>query len=226
MPTVTEPAKPKTSAAKKNHSTGNNPRVDEYLAKAPQFAQPILTHLRGLVHDAVPDAVEEIKWSRPFFSVNGTIVCQMAAFQAHCGFGFWSPEMTAMLQADGVDGSDGSGAVGKIRSMDDLPAKTDLLRYLKHAAQRARAGDAASPMTSRVRASAKSPIATPPELQAALGKSKAAYATFAALAPSCRREYLEWITTAKRSGTRERRITEAVRMLAEGRRFNDQYRPK
>ena len=226
MPTMAEPTIVKTAAAKKSSPNSGNPRVNEYLAKAPEFAQPILAYLRGLVHQAVPDVAEEIKWSRPFFLVNGTIVCQMAAFKAHCGFGFWSPEMTAMLQADGVDGSDGSGAVGKIRSIEQLPLKADLLRYLKHAAERARAGDAVSPVASRPRASAKMPIPMPPEFEAALAKSKVAHATFEALPPSCRREYLEWITTAKRPETREKRIAGAVDMLAEGKRFNDQYRPK
>ena len=226
MPTSVETAKPKVSVTNRPATAKGDPRVDAYIAKTGDFAQPILTYLRGLVHQAVPDAVEEIKWSRPFFLVNGTIVCQMAAFKAHCGFGFWSPEMTAMLQADGVDGSDGSGAVGKLRSMSDLPSKADLLRYLKHAAERARAGDAASPMKSRVRTSAKAPIAMPAEFEAALAKSKVAHATFTAFPPSCRREYLEWITTAKRPETRERRIAEAVGMLAAGKRFNDQYRPK
>ena len=224
MATLTETAKAKTATVKK--SAGGNPLVDEYIAKAAAFAQPLLTYLRALVHHAVPDAVEEMKWSRPFFLVNGTIVCQMAAFKAHCGFGFWSPEMTAMLQADGVDGSDGSGAVGKIRSMEDLPSRADLLRYLKHAAERARAGDAASPMKSRPRTSAKAPIPMPPEFEAALAKSEAASASFAAFPPSCRREYMEWITTAKRPETRGRRVAEAVSMLAAGKRFNGQYRPK
>ena len=130
MPTLVDAPKPKIPSPKNTSAATGNPRVHEYIAKAPDFAQPVLTYLRGLVHQAVPDVVEEIKWSRPFFLVNGTIVCQMAAFKAHCGFGFWSPEMTAMLEADGVDGSDGSGAVGKIRSMEGLPPKADLLRYL------------------------------------------------------------------------------------------------
>ena len=223
---MTKTAEPRTHVAKSALPTGRDARVDEQIAKAPAFAQPVLTYLRGLVHEAVPDVMEEIKWSRPFFLVNGTIVCQMAAFKAHCGFGFWSPEMTAMLLADGVDGSDGSGALGKIRSMEDLPPKADLLRYLKHAAARAREGDAASPMKSRARTSTKAPIAMPPEFEAALAKSQPASAAYAAFPPGCRREYLEWITTAKRPETRERRITDAVNMLAEGKRFNGQYRPK
>ena len=226
MPTVTDAVRPRREARKKPAATGGDPRVDEYIANAADFAQPILTYLRGLVHQAVPGVAEEIKWSRPFFLVDGVIVCQMAAFKTHCGFGFWSPEMTAMLQTDGVDGSDGSGAVGRVRSLDGLPPRADLLRYLKGAAERARTGQAVSPMKPSGRTSAKAPIAMPPAFAAALERSKPAKVNFEALPPSCRREYLEWITTAKRPETRDRRMAEAIRMLEEGKRFNDQYRTK
>lgn len=38
-----------------------NPRVDEYIEKAKPFAQPILRHLRDIVHQACPDVEETIK---------------------------------------------------------------------------------------------------------------------------------------------------------------------
>ncbi len=41
-------------------------RIDEYISKKIAFAQPILIHLRKLVHDACPDVVENIKWGMPF----------------------------------------------------------------------------------------------------------------------------------------------------------------
>lgn len=209
----------------RTHASQRSSKVDALIAGAAGFAQPILIYLRDLVHEAAPDTVEEIKWSRPFFLVNGTIVCQMQAFQQHMGFGFWSPEMTAMLQADGVSGVEGSGSFGRITSMSDLPPKDDLLRYIRVAADSARAGQAGSPMAARKRTSAKPPIAMPPAFEAALAKVTKAQATFDAFPPSCRREYLEWITSAKRPETRDRRITEAIGMLAEGKRFNDKYRP-
>jgi hypothetical protein len=31
-----------------------NPAVDDYIAKAPDFAKPILTHIRDVVHKAFP----------------------------------------------------------------------------------------------------------------------------------------------------------------------------
>jgi hypothetical protein len=54
-----------------------NPKVDAYIAKATEFAQPVLRHLRGLVHKACPDVVEEMKWSRPFFLHGGVILCNV-----------------------------------------------------------------------------------------------------------------------------------------------------
>ena len=43
-----------------------DPRVDAYIAKANDFAKPILTRVREMVHEACPDVVETIKWSSPF----------------------------------------------------------------------------------------------------------------------------------------------------------------
>ncbi|SEC10799.1 YdeI/OmpD-associated family protein [Terriglobus roseus] len=225
MPASTS-AKPTAKPAEKSSIGSTNPAVDAVIAKAPAFAQPILRQLRALVHEAAPDAVEEIKWSRPFFSVNSVLVCQMSAFTKHCGFGFWSPEMTALLTADGVRGQDASGSFGRISSMDDLPPREKLLGYIRHAADLARSGTAGSPVAGRARTSAKAPIPIPPEFAALLAKSKSATATFEAFPPSCKREYLEWITTAKRQETRERRMTEAVNRMAAGRRFNEEYQSK
>ena len=200
--------------------------VDALIARAAPFAQPTLHELRALVHEAVPDAVEEVKWSRPFFSVNGVLVCQMSAFQKHCGFGFWSPEMTALLKADGIEGMDAAGSFGRITSIDDLPPRKQMIAYLRHAADLARTGTATSTVGSRPRTSAKAPIPVPPEFAHLLAKSKKASATFESFPPSSRREYLEWITTAKLTETKERRMNEAIERLAAGRRFNEEYQPK
>ena len=53
----------------------------------------------------------------------------------------------------------------------------------------------------------------PKDLVVALTAAPAARATFFALPPSHRREYLEWINEAKRSETRRRRIKKTIEML-------------
>jgi len=46
----------------------HEPRIDAYIAKAPDFAKPILEKIRERVHAAVPEAEEAMKWSAPSFT--------------------------------------------------------------------------------------------------------------------------------------------------------------
>src|SRR5919112_6321415 len=50
-----------------------DPRVDAYIAKQADFAKPILSHIRDVVHAACPDVEEDMKWSAPFFMYHGTM---------------------------------------------------------------------------------------------------------------------------------------------------------
>jgi uncharacterized protein YdhG (YjbR/CyaY superfamily) len=78
-----------------------DPRIDAYIAKSAAFAKPVLRHLRKLVHEGCPEAEETLKWSHPTFMHAGKILCGMAAFKAHCTFGFWHQGMEAVLGSDG-----------------------------------------------------------------------------------------------------------------------------
>ena len=190
----------------------NDPRIDDYLAKAPEFARPILTHLRAIVHRALPGAEETIKWGMPHFMVGGRNIAGMAAFKAHVGF---------VIHGQGRQGRDedvGLGQYGKIATLADLPPDAELVARLRE--QRDLLG---APRPPRAKAAAKAEIAVPDDFAAALSGNPAAQTTLAGLAPSHRREYLEWIIQAKRPETRAKRIAEAVRWLAEGKRRNWKY---
>ncbi len=58
----------------------------------------------------------------------------------------------------------------------------------------------------------------PPELTAALARNEKARQHFATLAPSYRKQFVYWVTSAKRDQTRQKRIAETVRRLATGKR--------
>ena len=200
------------------------PEVDTYIAKAADFAKPVLQHLREIVHQAAPGVVEEIKWSRPFFVYKGVILGNMSAFKAHCSFGLWGAEMAQHLRADGVASSDGMGTFGRIASVDQLPAKKQLVAYVQEAARKIADGERTKaferPQANRV-AKAEPPV--PEALVLALEKHKLAAKQFAAMSPSCRKEYSVWIAEAKRDETRERRVAQAVEMIAEGKGRNWKY---
>jgi Bacteriocin-protection, YdeI or OmpD-Associated/Domain of unknown function (DUF1905) len=59
-------------------------------------------------------------------------------------------------------------------------------------------------------------IAVPPDLAEALAGEPAAAATFDRLSFSHRREYVQWITEAKRPETRARRVADALERLRAG----------
>lgn len=60
------------------------------------------------------------------------------------------------------------------------------------------------------------PERLPPALAAVIRQDTRAWSAFRALAPSHRRAYIGWVTSAKREETRLRRLAEAVRVLARG----------
>jgi uncharacterized protein YdeI (YjbR/CyaY-like superfamily) len=201
-----------------------NPKVAAYVAKAPPSAQPILTRLRELVHRGCPGVEETMKWSRPFFEYHGVILCYMAAFKEHCRFGFWGEEIGAVLrEAKAVQGN-GMGSLGRITSVKDLPSDKLMLGWIRKAAAFVDSGQYTSPISARRKAvKAPSPAAPPAEFTTALRKNRKAASVFAALSPSCKREYIEWISEAKRPATRDKRIATAVEWIAEGKQRNWKY---
>jgi uncharacterized protein YdeI (YjbR/CyaY-like superfamily) len=193
-----------------------DPRVDAYIAKAAEFARPILKHLRGLVHVGCPEVVETMKWSFPHFEHQG-VLCSMAAFKQHCAFGFWKGKLFLPQEHDGSESA--MGQFGRITTIDDLPAKKVLLGYIKQAVKLNEAGVKA-PKTAKKE---KSTLVVPPYFKAALKKNKKAQTTFDNFSPSHQREYVEWITEAKQEATRQRRLETAIEWLAEGKSRNWKY---
>jgi hypothetical protein len=190
-------------------------RIDAYIEKAAPFAQPVLRHLRALVHEACPEVVETLKWSSPSFEYKG-LLCGMAAFKQHCVFGMWKHE----LVLEGLDAKARSamGSFGRITSIDDLPSKPTLMRYIKKAMELNDAG------VKNVRTKTKkAPPRMHPALAAGLAKNKKARATFDAFPPSQKREYMEWIAEAKGEDTRERRLAQALEWMAQGKPRNWKY---
>jgi uncharacterized protein YdeI (YjbR/CyaY-like superfamily) len=74
---------------------------------------------------------------------------------------------------------------------------------------------------SRTKLSAKpaKPIALPSFLSRALRADTTVWKNFNSLPPSHQRNYIGWIIQAKREETQERRLNEAIRMLAENKRL-------
>ena len=188
-----------------------DPRIDAYIAKAADFAKPIIEYVRDVAHEAVPDIEENMKWSTPSFEYKGPL-CGIAAFKEHCAFGFWKNELVTGAKA----GRD------RVTSVKDLPPRKELIKLMKKAAQLNEEGV----KVERKKSAPKPALPTPKDLSAALGKNKKAKETFEGFSPSHRREYVEWITEAKSEETRQRRLAQAIEWMAEGKARNWKYMRK
>jgi uncharacterized protein YdeI (YjbR/CyaY-like superfamily) len=196
-----------------------DPRVDAYIEKAAPFAQPILTHLRDVVHAACPECEEAMKWSMPHFMYKG-MLAGMAAFKEHATFGFWKGAL--VLGADGKGVDDAMGQFGRLTSVKDLPSKKVLTGYVRQAMKLNDDGIKAPRLADR-KPAGKAPVVAPDDLAAALKRNTKAGATFAAFPPGKQREYVEWITEAKTDATRQKRLVQAIEWMAEGKSRHWKY---
>lgn len=196
-----------------------DPRIDAYIAKSAPFAKPILKHLRKVVHAGCPQVTETLKWSMPHFDYKG-VMCGMAAFKEHCSFGFWKESL--VLGPGKTSEKAGMGSFGCIKSMKDLPSEKTLVGYVKKAAALNEAG---IKVPGRTQPKKREAIPVPADFATALKKNAKARKAFDAFSPSHRREYLEWITEAKREETRNERMATSLKWLSEGKARNWKYQP-
>jgi len=199
-----------------------DPRIDAYIAKAAPFAQPILKHLRKVIHQGCPEIQETIKWGMPSFEHHG-LLCGIAAFKRHCALGFWKERK--IKEQIPAPAERAMGQYGRIVSLDDLPKDAELVRLVREAARlnEAKATTPRAPSVPRVRQPAPR---TPAYFLAALRKRPKALAAYRAFSPSHKREYVTWITGAKGEETRARRLATAVDWIAEGKPQNWKYMKK
>jgi uncharacterized protein YdeI (YjbR/CyaY-like superfamily) len=189
-----------------------DPRIDAYIAKAQPFARPILEKVRERARAVIPDVQEAMKWGHPTFCRNGQIVLGTAGFKAHAVVHFWRANELGFKTND-----EAMGQLGKLTRVDDLPGDVDSM--IAKAAELA----GRSPAPRRPKREPKPMPPVHPDFAAALDKAPKAKAAFEAFPPGCRREYLDWVSEAKREETRTKRIATAVEWLSEGRRRNWKY---
>jgi uncharacterized protein YdeI (YjbR/CyaY-like superfamily) len=197
-------------------------RIDAYIANSAAFAQPILTHLRDLIHEVCPDVEETWKWSFPNFDYKGASFVSMAGFKSHCSFGFWRASI--MDDPDNIlqiSEKAGMGNLGKITNIAELPTDTILRKYLK-AALKLNEDGIKVPKATKTKSA--EPIVTPDDLAAAITANEAASVVYSKFSNSHKKEYVEWIEEAKTLTTRNKRIAQAVEMIAENKSKNWKYK--
>ncbi|WP_347220165.1 YdeI/OmpD-associated family protein [Chryseobacterium sp.] len=199
-----------------------NIKVDEYIEKSPDFAQPVLTYLREIIHETCPDVEEAIKWKFPTFMYKGKILCSITSFKHYCSLGFWlHQEMKTIKELETTAEKSSMFSLGKITKMEDLPSKTLLKKAIKEAMELTDMG-----VTMKKAAPSKTEMEIPDYFQTALQAQPKALAIFEKASPSFRKEYITWIVDAKTEATRNKRMEQALEWITEGKGRNWKYERK
>lgn len=178
--------------------------IDTYIKKAPEFSQEILLHFRQLVHHTIPEIEEIIKWGFPHFIYKKEVICSMAAFSKHCAFSFpkaaLMKDKTLLAKAQTEEAM---GHFGKIKTIEDLPSDTKIKSYLKESVSLIGVKLEKKKSTSKI----------PSVLNNMLIKNKKAFEKFSSMPPSHQKEYISYITEAKKEETQMRRVEKVLEML-------------
>ncbi|WP_158994188.1 YdeI family protein [Mucilaginibacter sp. L196] len=192
-----------------------NSAVDAYIANSEDFAKPILEHWRLLIHKNCPDVEETIKWSLPHFDYKDDNMCVVASYKNHCSFTFLKAElMTNPRLKINKDLKPIQRFLGKISKITDLPPDDEFISMLKEAMQLNEKGI----KIKRNKPESDKPkiLETPDYLLVALITNPKAKEVFESKSNSFRKEYIVWITDTKTDETRQKRISEALEWIGEG----------
>lgn len=200
-----------------------NSQIDDYILKAQPFAQPILHHLRKLIHDACPQVEEKIKWGMPCFDYHG-IMCNFASFKQHCTFGFWKAAlMKDQSLMENAAKENSMGHLGRITDIKLLPSDRKINAYIKEAMLLNEKGIKVQRIKNNKAIDQES---EPEYMLKALRSDKKVLANYESFSPSCKREYIEWVTEAKTELTRTKRLQQAILWIKEGKKRNWKYEKK
>ena len=189
---------------------------DEYIAHAPEYAQPILKKIRAAYRKASPKIEETIKWNLPAFEYKG-VLGSMMAFKSYCSYGFWKGSLMKTVAQAG----DTPASYTKLKDVKELPSEKELVAMVREAIDLNERG-----VKLKRDPTPKVELAVPDYLTRALGKNKAARRTFEGFSPSNKREYVNWLTDAKTEATRDKRLKQAIEWMAEGKPRNWKYMKK
>ena len=193
-----------------------NSQFDEYQEAASDFAQPIMAHLRKLVHKQCPEVVEEIKWGNPHFDYKGEMLCIFAAYKNHCSFSFWKESLMSDVRLKANhDLKAAKRFMGKLTSLYDLPSDSELIAFIQEAMALNDMGVKRAPRQD-AKPSKATEIAIPDAFAEQLSRHEQANEVFQSKAPSFRKEYVVWIADAKTDQTRQKRIDESLEWIAQG----------
>ena len=190
--------------------------VDDYIASNTQW-QDALEKLREIMLSMEMD--ETVKWGSPVYTINGKNVVGLAAFKNYVGIWFYQGVFLKDEKKKLINAQEGkTKALRQWRFNTIEEIDEDLIKtYVFEAIENQKQGKEIKPSRGKK-------LLIPPELKNALTENEALQLQFNELSLSCKREYAEYISEAKREETKIRRLEKIIPMIMEKTGLNDKYK--
>jgi uncharacterized protein YdeI (YjbR/CyaY-like superfamily) len=190
--------------------------VDDYIANAEKW-QAELVRLRKVLLST--SLTETVKWGAPCYTYDGKMVVGLGAFKSYVGLWFYQGAL--LTDKDGVLINAQEGRTKALRQWRFTAGNEIRVRkikaYVREAIVIAEQGKEIKPDRSK-------PVDVPVELKQALARNKQAQSNFRKFGKGKRREFAEYIASAKRDLTKESRLQKIIPMIESGIGLNDKYR--
>ncbi len=188
--------------------------ITAYIEKATHEFREVMIALRSILNNPKFEIKEDWKWNAPNFNNNG-MICWLAFFKNHVGMNFFKASLISDKFNLFTDASANkcNRQIKFIKLNQIIPEQIEY--YIEEAIKLNKSG---------VKMPKNEIFTTPPEdLKLELNNNAKANVFFESLAPSYKRDYIAWITDAKREATRNKRLATTIEWLSEGKKKNWKY---
>jgi uncharacterized protein YdeI (YjbR/CyaY-like superfamily) len=191
----------------------------EYISNNNEWAS-CLDQLREIIL-SFDELKETIKWGIPVYVCKGKNVIGLASFKHHCALWFYQGAL--LKDKNGILINAGEGKTKTLRQwrFTKLESIIDSIEpiksYIAEAIENCKLGKEIKPDLNR-------PLVIPQELQEALDKDKFMQTNFENFSLSKKRDFAEYIETAKRAETKITRLQKIIPMIEKELGLHDKYK--
>jgi len=190
--------------------------VDEFIINETQWQEELIK-LRKIALSS--GLVESIKWGAPIYTHHNKNIMGIAAFKSYVAIWFHQGALLKDEQKKLMNAQEGvTKALRQWRfsSIDEINPELILL-YIKESVQNLEKGKV-------IKATKKEAFQIPEELQNEFNQNQDLVKQFYSFAEYRQREFVEYISGAKRKETREQRLDKIIPLIMEGIGLNDKYK--
>lgn len=189
--------------------------VEEYIESQETYGKE-LDLLRSILLST--ELQETVKWGMPTYTINNKNVIGMSAFKSHFGFWFFNGVFLSdphQLLYNAQEGKTKGLRQFRFKNSAEINSSI-ILDYVLEAIENQKKGLEIKPE--------KKPLVIPEELEVVLNDSTKLAALFDSLNLTKKREFTEYISSAKRAQTKQQRLEKIIPMILNNIGLNDKYR--